>query len=109
MWIFLNNAMLSIVEPKHDGKAGTAALLMVRARVKWDIERVFPDARVLEDAGTDYRFRALVPREAVVKKIADQIRKIDYGNFKNSITDDCRHDAYLRVWSVMADEQERQR
>ena len=48
-----------------------------------DIERPWPDAVVLEAAGSDYRFRAFLPREQVVALIAERLGSIDYGNFKD--------------------------
>jgi len=73
MWIFLPNAFLSIVE-KGDP---TGKTLLVRGRVLGDIERVFPKAKIEVDAGTDYRFRARLPREEVVNVIANSVRNIN--------------------------------
>jgi hypothetical protein len=98
VWIFLSDAMLSIVQKPGDAEAGT---LTVRGRVKGDIERVFPDAKVVEGAGTDYRFRASIPREQVAKAMHDQVMALDYSNFKGAVKDRARHDAYLRCWSAM--------
>ncbi len=98
MWIFLPDSMLSIVQKPGDAKAGT---LTVRARIKGDIERVFPEAAVAENAGTDYRFRASIPREQVAKAMHDQVMALDYSNFKGAVKDRARHDAYLRCWSAM--------
>ncbi len=98
MWVFLSDAMLSIVEKPGDAKAGT---LTVRARVAGDIERVFPDAKVIEGAGTDYAFRATVPREKVAKAMHDAVMGIGYGNFKAQVRDRQRHDAYMRCWQAM--------
>ena len=103
MWIFLNNAFLSIVTPAgHDDHN-----LMVRARVKGDIQRVFPRARVVEAPKADYRFRASISRDTVATAIAKfVIYELDYPNFKNSIPKDKdgdkRHSAYTEVWNVMA-------
>lgn len=97
MWIFLNDAMLSIVEHRDD--AGT---LLVRARIRGDIQRVFPDAAVAENQMADYRFRANVAREAVAAALASAVHAIDYPNFKASVRETTRHDAYLNVWSAMA-------
>ena len=44
MWIQFNNAFLSIVE-NRDNKLE----LLVRARIKGDIEKIFPEADVFED------------------------------------------------------------
>jgi hypothetical protein len=93
MWIFLNDAALSVVAHRDD-----AGCLLVRARMAGDIERVFPQT-VLENAGTDYRYRATVPRQQVADRIADSIAAIDYRNFKNSCGP-ARHDAYLHVWKT---------
>jgi hypothetical protein len=54
MWIFLNNAFLSIVQDKDN-----MARFMVRARLRGDLERVFAHATVIETPPpADYRFRA---------------------------------------------------
>lgn len=96
MWLFINEAFLSIVDKGGDGNT-----LLVRARRAGDIERVFPEAIVQVGSGTDYRFRARIDRERVATAIADSIRKIDYPNFKSTVTDAERHDAYMDVWSAM--------
>ena len=106
MWIFLSDAMLSIVQKPGDAEAGT---LTVRARVAGDIERVFPDAKGIEGAGTDYRYRATVPRAQVAQAMHDHVMALDYSNFKGSVKDRPRHDAYLRVWQAMFSFQEQQR
>ena len=95
MWIALNNSFLSIVQNRNDSSE-----LLVRARVKGDIERVFPEAETFEDLKADYRYRALIQRDLVAKALASQVSEINYDNFKNSISnDECqRHDAYLKVW-----------
>lgn len=49
MWLFLDRSFLSIVD-KGDPSGQT---LVVRARQRGDIEAVFPDAQVIEGAGTD--------------------------------------------------------
>lgn len=97
MWIFLSDSFLSIVD-KGDASGKT---LLVRARGKGEIERVFPDAQVTQGTGTDYRFRARIEREAVAQKLAAQIRGIDYSNFKSSVQEQKRHDSYMGVWQVM--------
>lgn len=97
MWIFLSGSYLSIVD-KGD-PSGTS--LLVRARLRGDIERVFPDAEVVANAGTDYQFRARVDRERVAQAMADQVRAIRYPNFKATVRDDNRHDAYLDTWRAM--------
>ena len=96
MWIFLNNAFLSIVSDKDN-----PSNLLVRARHHGDIRRVFPGVKVVITPEADYRYRARVPRSIVAEKIASQIAGIDYTNFKDSVTDESRHLVYLQVWRQM--------
>lgn len=96
MWIFASNSVLSIVASRRNG------FLLVRARRRGDIERLFPDAEVTESEHRDYRFRAHIPRRIVAEKIAECLSKINYRNFKGSVRDSKRHSAYLAVWGVMA-------
>ncbi len=98
MWIFLNNAFLSIVDKGGDGRE-----LLVRARHSGDIERIFPGANVQMGGGTDYLYRAFINREQVADAIANAIRAIDYQNFKNTVNERERHNAYMHVWSDMYD------
>lgn len=97
MWIFLSDAYLSIVN-KGDPSGDT---LLVRARRREDIRRVFPGAQVEEGGGTDYRYRARINREEVAQRIADSIRNICYQNFKATVDESERHSAYMKVWSSM--------
>lgn len=107
MWIFLNDAFFSIVEPGTDlPPKDRKGNLVVRARMRGDIEKVFRGSKVKETPARDYRFRAIVPRARVAEVIAWRIKNIDYGNFKNSVKNDKRHKAYGRVWGVMLSLQE---
>ena len=100
MWIVLNDAFLSIVDPGGQGPKGDN--LLVRARVKGDLERVFGDKiKVVTLPARDYRFRAFIPRKRVSEIIAAQVAGISYPNFKNSVAENIRHDAYSRIWGVM--------
>jgi len=97
MWIFLSESFLSIVDKGDDiGKT-----LLVRARRKGEIERVFPSAEVAEGVGTDYQFRARIGREEVALRIADEVRNTTYQNFKSTVKERSRHDAYMGVWGEM--------
>lgn len=96
MWIFLNDAFVSIVAHKDDPDK-----VVVRARVKGDIENVFGDVEVIETDNSDYRFRAFLPREMVANAVWNSLMDVDYTNFKDSVKENRRHDAYLGVWDVM--------
>jgi len=97
MWIFLSGSFLSIVD-KGDPSGQT---LLVRARRAGDIERVFPLADVGKSKRTDYRYRARIDREEVALRVADEVRGIDYPNFKSTVREHDRHDAYMAVWKAM--------
>lgn len=112
MWVFLSDSFLSIV-----AKEGTAGAIMnVRARIKGDIERVFPHAKVKNTVRArksnqqfyDYGFRAEIPVEDVAIAISDKVHEITYTNFKQSVSFQeptpvhNRHCVYMRVWAAMA-------
>lgn len=102
MWIFLPASFVSVVQ-----KPGDKDILTVRARIQGDIESVFPEAQVEADKGTDYKYRARVPREAVAKALHDQVMGLNWGNFKGEVKDPKRHDAYMNVWRAMYAVQDR--
>ena len=104
MWIFMSDSFLSIVAHRTKPQ-----ILLVRARVKGDIERVFPSAKVQRTPNADYLYRAEVNAGKVGARIAESIVDIDYDNFKNSIRDADRHDACMEVWSTMNRLQEARR
>lgn len=97
MWLFLNNAFLSVVD-----KAPDPSQLVVRARCPGHIEAVFPKAKVFDDATGDYQFRAFIDRTDVADAMFKAVMDISYNNFKNSIKDRRYHDACSRVWGVMS-------
>lgn len=108
MWIFLQNSFLSIVDPEasYDGLSGPIGdKLLVRARIDGDIEAVFPNAKVSETPHRDYRFRALISRRIVAAAMAEAVNQIGASNFKGSVPEKARHDAYSGVWGVMYREQ----
>ena len=71
---------MSIVENRHNKNE-----LLVRSRVKGDIEKIFPDAEVIENNDADYLFRAFLPRGQVSEAIKKEVDMIDYDNFKDSV------------------------
>ena len=93
----LSDAFLSIVAAEYPDE------LLVRARVKGDIEKVFPRTKVIHTPKADYAYRASLPRYWVASSLADSVMEIDYPNFKKSVAEQDRHDAYLRCWVAMAD------
>ena len=80
MWIILNKSFLSIVENRNNNKE-----LLVRSRVKGDIEKVFPNSNVFEDNNADYKYRSYLDREEVAYNISQELLNINYDNFKKSV------------------------
>lgn len=99
MWVFLNDSFVSVVEHRDEKD-----VLLVRSRIQGDIEKLVPEATVFEDPSADYRYRALVPRELFQEAMSRAVDKVDYPNFKGSVSDARRHQAYMNVWSAMARE-----
>ena len=98
MWIAMTDSFLSVVKKKECGPDE----LLVRARRAGDIEKVFPDAKVIRDTNSDYLYRAVLPRDVVKQALAAMIDHIDYPNFKDSVEDGALHAAYVGVWCAMA-------
>ena len=101
MWIITNNAFVSIVEHRDD-----AGMLIVRGRFKGDVARFLnplpSGIGVIEECtpGADYRFRATVPRDAVLHAMMRAGDRIRYPNFKDSIRAGWRKALAMRVWSM---------
>lgn len=107
MWIFGSDFFVSIVAPSPGTKHYRDGRLCVRARVPGDITRAFGKGWTIEEGqGSDYRFRAFLPRERVAAAMALAVTNITATNFKDSVKDRQRHDAYMRVWSAMVHLQE---
>jgi hypothetical protein len=97
MWLMLSDCFFSIV-----AKDCRPDELLVRARRAGDIEKVFPDAKVIRQTHSDYLYRAVLPRDVVKQAMAAMIDQIDYPNFKDSVEDSSLHAAYVGVWCAMA-------
>jgi len=96
MWIGDNEGWLSIV--KHLDKPG---YLLVRARRRVHIEKIFPDADIYENMKADYPYRADILKEDVQNTMVKRIERINYGNFKNSVQDTHFKHALSNVWWTM--------
>ena len=96
MWLCLPDSFLSVVHKDCDDDE-----LLVRARRAGDIEKVFPEAKVIVNTKTDYMYRARVKREVVADAIFTHVMTLDYPNFKNEVADHDLHNAYSGVWSIM--------
>jgi hypothetical protein len=101
MWVLLNDCFFSIV-----AKDCARDEVLVRARRKGDIEKVFTKAKVKRNDKADYLYRARVKKAAVVEALKGEVDRIAYGNFKSSVQDHKLHAAYTRVWSALGPLQE---
>ena len=97
MWLMSPRGFVSIV--RKDCPPGH---LLVRSRRRECLEALFPDADVVENAGTDYQFRAVIPQLDVINVVSRELIELDYPNHKGATKDDALHDAYMSVWSAMA-------
>jgi hypothetical protein len=103
MWLYANKGFLSIVEDFHNKER-----LLVRGRFNGDIEAFFPNAEVLVDVGTDYKYRTFLPREEVVETVKSYMEnELNYSNYKNSVKDGRRLSTYHQVWNTMYEAQEK--
>ena len=103
MWVMLNDAMFSIVENRED-----KTQVVVRARRGGDLEKVFTSYKdkVIESDDSDYRFRIFADRNYVAEKMSEQVGRIDYDNFKNSVSDKLLKKAYNKCWSALYEVQQ---
>jgi hypothetical protein len=98
MWIVMNDSYISAVQDRNNKMN-----LVVRARVREDLENAFPSLKqdIIESTDSDYRFRLFMTKQFLCGVMNTKIMNIDYDNFKNSVKQSWRHDAYLAIWSVM--------
>ena len=100
MWIFAKAGFLSIVQHRD-----RPDMLMVRARVKGDIEHFFPNAKVIRMEDADYLYRTTLPRQEVADRVRGAVIDIRSG-FKDSVTDKRRVRYYFEVWDTLYQMQE---
>lgn len=106
MWIYMNDAFVSIVIDRSNPKN-----FLVRGRFEGDVQRAMAFASsvtVIETPEADYRFRASMSRAEVVGAIQCALSEIDYLNFKSTVKQPWRHDLYMAAWSAAMREQVRQ-
>lgn len=109
MWIFLNNAFVSVVR-------GRGKELLIRARRSGDISRALGmKIQETESFHTDYRYRTSISRSLFAAAMKRHIENIDYANFKDSILGDrtpedfdydsasAYQEAASQIWNIMYD------
>ena len=102
MWLFGQRGMFSIVQHRDDKD-----ILIVKARVKGDIEQYWPYAEIERNEEFDYLYRANLPRGDVAVAVAQMVHDMDYSSFKGEMHDRARrYPFYLRIWECLIDMQE---
>lgn len=95
MWVCMQNGFLSAVEDRYNED-----YLIVRARRRNHLEDNFPEREedIYTTKDSDYPWRLSLSKKDFAAFVADQVLKIDYGNFKNSVKEKPLHDFYMDVW-----------
>lgn len=98
MWLFAKHGFFSIVMDRDNPD-----YLLVRARIKGDIENYWPDAEIKFTPENDYAYRASIPVNDVAMVLCQMVFDIDYDNYKANIYDQHRRSyRYADVWQTMA-------
>ncbi len=106
MWVFTKDGFFSAVQDRDDQDK-----VVIRSRFEDDLfnllgkmGRFYYD--ILYTPEADYPVRIVASKDAWGEYLNNYaINDLDYPNFKASLTDDTRHDCYLKVWMVLRDEQ----
>lgn len=95
MWIYLADSSVSISQ--HKDAPGS---LMVRARDRESLGRLFPGAELVETPDADYRWRVTLSKEQVSAVIAERVTAIDYADDVKNLVDHTRRDLYRDLWAI---------
>ena len=103
MWLFSRDGFYSAVKDKYcnDGE------LMIRARIKVDLERLLEkiesDDEILTFGHADYRYRVKIKAYQWIKYVAKEAADIDYDDVKDTITwhEPNRSMAYYDCWQAL--------
>jgi len=103
MWLATTIGFFSVV-----GHADDTDTVLVRARAREDLDalrrRYLPDLEIVENHGSDYRFRAYMRRDEWEYAAQRLAADIDYPNFKNAVAERQgpeRAHLYSRVWAAL--------
>lgn len=106
MWLVTPIGFFSIVQKPGDKQDDT---LTVRSRVRSDLaalkQHYLPSlGTIQENHDTDYRFRAVAPRDEVSAAMSRLVDGLDYSNFKSEVAKKQGHkraSLYHQVWDVL--------
>lgn len=103
MWVFTTEGFFSVVQKPGE------SVLTVRSRARDDLDRLrdthLPTlGPTIDEAGTDYPYRARVPRADFAIAMLEASRAIDYSSFKNAVAAQMgseRAHVYHDVWQAL--------
>jgi hypothetical protein len=105
IWILTTIGFFSIVQKEWNQSNDT---LTIRSRVRGDLEGlrayIADMSDIIESEDSDYRYRAVAKREAVMAALATLVADIDYDNFKSEVASRQgyrRAAVYGDVWQVL--------
>ena len=103
MWVAMNDSFVSIVADRNDPDG-----VVVRARKYEDLVAFEPfiENKIIESNDSDYRFRVFIQKRYAAEIMFEKTAEIDYDNFKNSVKEGWRKNAYMSIWTVMNKVQE---
>lgn len=108
MWVITDRGFFSAVEHRGDPN-----MIMVRARVRGDLVELgklvgtpedLPRPKIERTDDADYPYRVTITRVEWSRALVQLSERIDYDNFKDSVTrrqGHPRHELYMRVWGVL--------
>ena len=107
IWIHTQDGFFSVTayDPRIGGEREDAAdLLIIRARVREDLERIeqWIGSGIIATPTADYAFRVIASRKTWNAYLSHATSQIDYFNFKDRVSSRLgshRHDVLLSVWS----------
>lgn len=105
MWIITEHGFFTFVTDRKD-----PSMVWLRARVRSDLEQNFPGVEVIEKPGSDYLYRAKVPRTLVAERMAQMVMDSNItSHFKDVALSkapakdkDLRRSAYYGLWTALA-------
>ena len=104
MWVFCEDGFFSAV-------ALNKKQVVVRGRFFADLINLLAKlnikTKIIQNPHRDYRYRIIVDKTTWGDYLKQAAERIDYPNFKATMTDDARHDLYLKIWVALKMAQDR--
>ncbi len=95
MWVYSDDANISL--SRYRDRHGW---LMVRARDRASLERLFPTADIVETPEADYRWRTTLCDADVIAAMAVAIAGIEYADDVKNVVGWERQPLYRDIWAI---------